>query len=694
VNESTSPSKESATGSELSLLSHYPMMRKRSLIARAVERVVPAKSRFLGFVWILAVAAILLLLQGIQGAATQFYGIAESQLRSISFQHPVEIVDIPVVEGEQVSFDTRILEVRRYDLDIELQVIDEQINEIRARQASTRHLASAEIANLKAELSARQQALTTQIDNLESTHRLNQKLLASISTEKTSGSAESSPMRVRIDGLKAEQKRLEQLYRARIHQQQQKPTDLSGPGDARSAELEKNKSELRRQSQALVVRAPFAGSIGSVLFKRGEQVAAFSPVISIQGSHPQNIKGYIHEAVSNHVQIGQTVWVQSLNAIGDNQLVRGRVDSLGSRIVEYPERLKRNPLVSAWGREAIISIKPGSGILQGEKVTVMLQRPEPPQQRLTRLLNEYLPIAEVQAWVGESVYPATSAAAAIEVRIDVSESRQIEASGLVWYPPAEIFLLVSDEHSAIFEFRPDGVLRAQLDLDEDGGVDDLESISMDDGYLYLAASMSKPRKGERQPERSRFLRIKLQRGAIESSESIDLAGLLAELANNPQTEARTRAFLNTAFKSGDIDLESHAVRDNRLYLGFKAPLDVDSGSVILQLDDVNGLFAGRPPTTSIWLSVKLGKATNDKRRRLSDFVLADDGIYLLSVAAAGKQSISFLSHYNPDSGALTDIAEYPGLKAEGISLDPGAKTATIVFDGGGKAPSRWIRSLL
>ena len=284
-------------------------------------------------------------------------------------------------------------------------MIAEQINEIRASQASRRHLASSEIANLRAELGTRRQALATQIDSLESTHRLNRKLLTAITSTESTASTRSSPMRVKIDGLKTEQQQLEQLYAARIDQQQQILVDLSGPGDARVAELNKSRNELIRQSQALVVHAPFAGSIGSVLFKRGEQVAAFNPVISIQGSHPGSVKGYIHEAVSNDLQIGQTVWVKSLNAIGDNPLVRGRVDSLGSRIVEYPARLKRSPLVSAWGREAIISIESGSGILQGEKVVVMLRPPEPPQQRLFRLLDEYLPITQALAWVEATVNP-------------------------------------------------------------------------------------------------------------------------------------------------------------------------------------------------------------------------------------------------------------------------------------------------
>ena len=303
-------------------------------------------------------------------------------------------------------------------------------------------------------------------------------------------------------------------------------------------------------------------------------------------------------------------------------------------------------------------------------------------------------IIQVDPGAGESAYPPTSAPADIDVRIELPKSRQIEASGLVWYPPGEVYLLVSDEHAALFELSHDGVLRARIDLDDGDDVDDLESISQDGGYLYLAASTSKNRKDEWRAERGKFLRIKLHRGALVSSESIDLATLLAELANNPRTEAHLRAFLNAAFESGTIDVEAHAVRDNRLYLGFKAPFDADASSIILQLDDIDGLFAGSPPTGSIWHRVDLGTATNGKPRRLSDFVFADDDIYLLSIAAAGSKSISFLWRYHPDSGELTPVAEYPGLKAEGISLDPGAKTATIVFDGGGKSPSRWIRSSL
>lgn len=305
-----------------------------------------------------------------------------------------------------------------------------------------------------------------------------------------------------------------------------------------------------------------------------------------------------------------------------------------------------------------------------------------------------LPVTGILAGDAEIAFVPTSRPAGIEVRIDHDKSGEIEASGLTWYPPGEVYLLVSDEHPAIFEMSHDGIVAQHIELADGKEVDDLESISLENGLLYLAASASKDRKGKWRPERGRFLRIRMQAGVIAHSDSIDLSMVLAELANNPATGPETRVFIKNAFRSGSIDIEAHAVRANRLYLGFKDPRSGDDETVILQLDDVAGLFNGATPQVSIHLKLKLGKAGNDKYRRLSDFVFTDDAVYLLSVASAGKKTISFLSRHDLRSGELAEISEYRGHKAEGMSLDPGGKTATIVFDGGGKKPSTWIRAEL
>ncbi|MGI9285455.1 MAG: hypothetical protein ACR2P1_08695, partial [Pseudomonadales bacterium] len=46
-----------------------------------------------------------------------------------------------------------------------------------------------------------------------------------------------------------------------------------------------------------------------------------------------------------------------------------------SRIVEFPVRLKVNPLAQAWGREVVIRLNDDHSLLLGEKVSVQLDPP-------------------------------------------------------------------------------------------------------------------------------------------------------------------------------------------------------------------------------------------------------------------------------------------------------------------------------
>lgn len=681
-------------GKQLRVLPPVPVMAKRSLVTRTLDRVVPEKSKFLGFTWILAVILVVALFSQIQGEATQFYGIAESQVRSISFQYPVEIVEVPVVEGQRIDNNSRLLEVRRYDLDVNLLVLDERINEIRAEHAATRHIVTAEIASLEAERGAQIEAFKTKINSLETQLRHNQAVVDSISGGVDSAAPIESPLQVKILGLRAEKLQTWQMFQARIELQKQKLADISGPDDARIAELEKQKNELLRQSKALVVQAPFPGSVGSVMFEQGEQVDAFNPVIVIQGNHTRHIKGYIHEAVSNHVQIGQSVWIQSLSAVGDETLTRGEVESLGGRIVEYPERLKRNPQVAVWGREVVISVAPENTILQGAKVTVLLNQPQTILSSTIDLLNRYFPVTTAQAWNKSNPELTLDSPQDIEVQIAKLKPAQIEASGIVWNPESRSFMLVSDEQSALFELSTSGKIINQFSLDSVGKITDLESISRDGSNYYLAASLSHNKKQELKPKRRKLMRLQLAGHDIHAGESIDLYQALLELLESNQASEALRGFIRSGIDNKSLDLEGHAVIDNNLYLGFKAPLDANGNTVILKLRDINSLFSDKAIDASIWMRLDLGKSESGQRNRLSGFALSKSAIYLLTVASDKDQLASYLWRFDFAHQKLTRMAEYPGLRAEGISIEAGESAATIVFDGEGKSPSQFIRAAL
>ena len=145
------------------------------------------------------------------------------------------------------------------------------------------------------------------------------------------------------------------------------------PFEAELAELQDRKAELERQRDDLSVRASVAGRVGSINVRPGEQVAPFKSILTVHGESPRFVKGYIHENVYNKIAVSEIVWVQPIRPSQLEQRIEGKVESIGSRIVEYPERLNRNPRFPAWGREAVISLPEGSPLLMGEKVMISMQ---------------------------------------------------------------------------------------------------------------------------------------------------------------------------------------------------------------------------------------------------------------------------------------------------------------------------------
>lgn len=140
--------------------------------------------------------------------------------------------------------------------------------------------------------------------------------------------------------------------------------------------LKEQRSELDRQESELVVRAELTGKVGNILYKEGETIDAFQPILSIHALQPEFVKGYIHENVYNKVQANLKVWISSTTLGGNSFYYEGTVENIGNRIVEYPQRLRKSLLASAWGREVLVRLNDKSNLLLGEKVSIALERPQ------------------------------------------------------------------------------------------------------------------------------------------------------------------------------------------------------------------------------------------------------------------------------------------------------------------------------
>ena len=102
----------------------------------------------------------------------------------------------------------------------------------------------------------------------------------------------------------------------------------------------------------------------------GELLSPYSNILSIYEQNPSVIKAIMNEGIKYNVEVGEKVIVESSNRSYE---IEGQVFEVGSRIIEYPNRLKSNQSIPLWGQELFIKIPTDNNFLNGERVFVKIK---------------------------------------------------------------------------------------------------------------------------------------------------------------------------------------------------------------------------------------------------------------------------------------------------------------------------------
>ncbi len=334
------------------------------------------KKKLLPIFWFSALGGVVVLTSEIHGESTKFYGIADDQEQTVRFNTAVEITKIHYIDGQNVSLGDLILEVRRPELYSERAIIEDKINEITSLDREETSLLRARLASLKEDLQAKLADLDARIFSLRSRHQWNVKILRQLSEQNPKSiNPGSSPLLAEMTSLQKQRKHVQSAIQAEIDSLVEKLNASVRPVDSQISSLNERKSELARQQTVLRVTANISGQIGNSFYKPGDIVPPYQPVLTVYPDTPGFVKGYIHENVVNSVKPGQRVWLTTTSNAARPTTIEGNIESLGSRIVEYPDRLKKTPLVNAWGREVVIRLSPNHSLLSGEKVEVAMKQP-------------------------------------------------------------------------------------------------------------------------------------------------------------------------------------------------------------------------------------------------------------------------------------------------------------------------------
>ncbi len=128
--------------------------------------------------------------------------------------------------------------------------------------------------------------------------------------------------------------------------------------------------EIRIRRRAMVLRAPFAGRVTSVLAAAGQALLAGEPVAMITSPHADEVLAYQPEALRSPLHPGTRVLVSPRD--DGTLVVAATVTRLGPAIEAIPERLWYDPAVPEYGRPFLCVGLGGLRLMPGEVALVKL----------------------------------------------------------------------------------------------------------------------------------------------------------------------------------------------------------------------------------------------------------------------------------------------------------------------------------
>ena len=262
-----------------------------------------------------------------------------------------------------------------------------------------------------------------------------------------------------------------------------------------------------------------------------------------------------------------------------------------------------------------------------------------------------------------------------------SRLKSFETSAGIYLADLDRYLIASDDTTKNDDpwlFLMDAAGRVDPSPVEISGLrrmTDIESISQENGILYIHSSLGLNKNGENRKERNLFVRATREGRKIFATNAIELREPLLEAirTSEDQTLQKLRRRVDA-----DLDVESSMVRDGILYVGLKNPQPRPGVALILTLGKVARLFTeARVSEVEVYAVIDFGAVTGDSDT-LSDMDYRE-GAFFLTTTTEGR--VGRFWRFDPRSGKLLLLKEYPRLNPEAV-MGAGTGKSLILFDQG------------
>lgn len=327
------------------------------------------RARLLSFAfWLAAVGLVVFLNVRFQGQAEVFRGIADTLETVLTTESVSEIARIDATPGQTVRKGDTLVRLIRPDLDLRMQQIGREMQHVQGQTMASATDLDRRVNEIKAGLETRRSQIHLEVQQLQELNRRSQDLARRLQVAGSGVQGDTSAAQIQIRGLEQELAVAESSARSQIALLKGSRGTQNSSGQAQSTSFSAETRLLDQERSRLVLLAPQDGVIGSVYFREHDKVNAFAPILSMTAKAPTLIRGYLRENIATALHGGDSVTIVSMSI--PDQEIKGVVVGLGTRIVEFPVRLRHIPTIPLWGREVLIRIGPDNRFLLGEQVAI------------------------------------------------------------------------------------------------------------------------------------------------------------------------------------------------------------------------------------------------------------------------------------------------------------------------------------
>ncbi|APD06983.1 hypothetical protein UJ101_01467 [Flavobacteriaceae bacterium UJ101] len=299
-----------------------------------------------------------------------FYGVVTNKETEINTKENVKINEVFVNTGDHVKAGDLLLTATHIELEKELKNNSLALEGLSLEKQDGQTLYNQQEQTLRLTLNQQLKQLDLQISQLKKDKKFQIEALEKIIGE-DSKNLNYSEINHQLDILYQQKRLLNQKFNTDLKQIRQTALQSKELISTREEIIKNDINLISSKMKQLEIRTPIDGVVGTILCKQGENTSAFDTLLTIYEPHPSIVKGFIHEDIRLNLQKNDTLLVSTFDE--ETFLCNGDVKSIGQRIIEIPERLRKFPEIKTYGKELTITIPENNRFSLNEKVIISIE---------------------------------------------------------------------------------------------------------------------------------------------------------------------------------------------------------------------------------------------------------------------------------------------------------------------------------